>query len=56
MEVFKENKKTILGTAAAVLSVGVLYWLYRAADDEDEDYDSDDEATFDQQLESLLPI
>ena len=47
MEVFKENKKTILGTAAAVATVGMIYWLYRAADDDEDEYDSDDEATFD---------
>ena len=56
MEVFRENKRTIMGTAAAVLTVGVAYWLYRAADDEDEDYDSDEEVNFDAQLESLMPV
>ena len=57
MDLVQEHKKTIMGTAAALASVGVAYWLYRSAVDED---DSDDDTPgavgFDELLEDLQPI
>ena len=57
MDLVKEHKKTILGTAAALASVGVAYWLYRSAvDEEDSDDDTPGAVGFDELLEDLLPI
>ena len=54
MDLVKEHKKTILGTAAALASVGVVYWLYRSAvDEEDSDDDTSGAVGFDELLEDL---
>lgn len=57
MDLVQEHKKTIMGTAAALASVGVAYWLYRAAvEEEDSDDDTPGAVGFDELLEDLLPI